>query len=83
MMKDVADERGAIAADIQVENEMSWRMAAGRHNVDEFVEAMRPGHQIGAPGLDHRHDAFAERAEFRRRGRGIAVEFRKIIEIEL
>jgi len=36
-----------------------------------------------AAGFDHRHDAFAERAEFRRRGGRIAVERVKIIEIEL
>src|SRR5580658_2192150 len=82
VMKDVTNERGAMAADVQVENKMSRRMAAGGLYVDELVKAMRPGHQIGASGFDHRHDAFTERAEFRRRGRGIVVEFVKIIEIE-
>src|SRR5580704_17742331 len=54
VMKDVADERRTIAPDVQVEDEKSGRMAAGRRNVDELVEAMRPGHEIGAPGFDHR-----------------------------
>src|SRR4029077_12461893 len=46
MMKDVADERRAMAADVQVKDEMSRGMAAGGRNVDELVEAMRPGYQI-------------------------------------
>src|SRR6202035_2954168 len=82
VMKDVADERGAIAANVQVEDKMSGRMAAGGRNIDELVEAMRPGHQVGTSGFDHRHDAFTKRAEFRRRGCGIVVELLKIIEIE-
>src|SRR5258708_23784185 len=82
-MKDVANERRAIAADVEVENKMSRRMAASGQNVDEFVEAMRPGHQIGAPGFDHRPDALTERAELRRRGGGVVVEVLEVIEIEL
>ena len=39
-----------------------------------IVEPMRPGDEVGAPGLDHRQHAFAERAELGRRGLRIGVE---------
>src|ERR1700733_15311725 len=64
VMKHIARDHAAAAADVEPEIEMSLRMTAGRQNFDEFVEAVRSGHKIGAARFDDRHDTFAEGAEF-------------------
>ncbi len=82
-MEDVAGHHRAAGADIELKHEMSRRVTGRRQNLDEFVEAVRPGDKIGAARFDDRQHAFAKRAEFRRRGGGIAIDRLKIIKIRL
>ncbi len=82
-MKHVAGDHRAAAADIEFEIEMSGRVAAGRQNIDELVELVRAGNEVGAARIDDRQHAFAERAEFRRRRRRVDVDILEVIDVEL
>ena len=42
-MEDIADNHCAVAANIEFEHEMPRRVTWRRRNVDELVEAVRPG----------------------------------------
>src|SRR5579862_2898403 len=83
MVKHVAGDHRAAAADVQLEIKMSGRMTAGGQYIDELVELVRAGNKVGAARVDDRQHAFAERAELRRRRGRIAVDFAEVIDVQL
>src|SRR3569623_1239404 len=67
MMPYVADEGGAFALALQLEEDVARRMARRGVDLDEVVQPVRAArHEIGLAVFQNRHDAFAERAELGR-----------------
>src|SRR5450631_4381139 len=54
VVEDVAEEHRTLAAAFEIEDDMAGGMAGCRQDFDEIIEAVRPGDEIGAPGLHHR-----------------------------
>ena len=75
---------GALALAFKLEKHVTGRMAGRRVDLDEIVEPIRTAaHQIGAPVLEDRDHAFAERAQFRRAFLRIGIDFREIVDVRL
>ena len=83
VMEHVTGDHRAVAGDIELEHEVSGRVAWGGHDFYELVETVGSGDKIGAPRLDDRQYALAKCSEFRRSGGRVVIELLKVIKIRL
>src|SRR5262249_11711276 len=80
----IANEGGALALTLELEENVTRRMTRRRVDLDEIVKPVgAAAHQIRFAVLENRHYAFPERAQLGWSFLRIGIDLRKIVHVRL